>query len=105
MSKYGQFEKILYLFGDYEKEYKFHPKRRWKFDYYFPDKYVAIEVEGGIFNKKAHGSITGILRDIEKYNEAQILGIKVIRIPTHRLYKSETLDLITRAIKSPQMRA
>ena len=30
-------------------EYRFHPVRRWRFDYAFPDKRVYLEVDGGIF--------------------------------------------------------
>ena len=30
-------------------EYRFHPVRRWRFDYAFPDKKVYLEVDGGIF--------------------------------------------------------
>jgi len=64
-------------------EHKFHPKRKWRFDLACPEQRIAIEIEGGVFIKGAHGSITGILRDVEKYNEATSLGWRVIRaIPT-----------------------
>jgi hypothetical protein len=77
-----------------EPEYKFC-SRGWKFDWYWQDRpfcpAVALEIEGGIFGKGkpcstckrrpvgAHTSIANMLRDVEKYNEAAILGIKVIR--------------------------
>ena len=63
----------------YVREHKFHHKRRFKFDVAFVEEKVAVECEGGIFTRQAHGSITGILRDIEKYNLATINGWKVLR--------------------------
>jgi len=60
-------------------EYQFHNKRKFKFDYAFVDKKIAVEQEGGIFTKQAHGSITGILRDMEKYNLAVECGWRVLR--------------------------
>src|SRR5690606_39740371 len=30
------------------REYRFHPERRWRFDFAWPDLRVAAEVEGGI---------------------------------------------------------
>ena len=76
------------MLGTLHREYKFHPTRRWKFDYAFPDHNppIALEVEGGTWRRGggAHRG-TGFLRDIEKYNEAAILGWVVIRcVPEQR---------------------
>lgn len=62
-----------------ETEYLFHPVRRWRFDFAWPDALVYLEVEGGIYTEGAHGSISGALRDIEKYNAAAALGWTGIR--------------------------
>lgn len=73
-------------------EFKFHAKRKWQFDYAWPEQKIALEKEGGVFGKGkccplcgrrspgAHSSVTGISRDIDKYNEAQMLGWIVIRV-------------------------
>jgi len=64
-----------------EQEYKFHRDRDWRFDLAWPRIMIAIEGEGGIFQKKpSHSSISGILRDIEKYNAATMAGWTVLRI-------------------------
>jgi len=62
-------------------EYRFHPVRRWKFDFAVPEFMVAIEIEGGIFAKTrlGHSSGKGIKQDMEKYNAAQLMGWKVLR--------------------------
>ena len=44
-------------------EYKFHPTRRWRFDLAWPDKKVAVEVQGGIF--VAAALALGIIKEIK----------------------------------------
>jgi len=63
-------------------ELAFHPGRRWRFDFAWPDYRVALEVEGGIWRKGGKGAHSGgaaIERDIEKHNHATVLGWRVIR--------------------------
>lgn len=60
-------------------EHRFHAVRRWRFDFAWPYAMVYLEVEGGIYTEGAHGSISGALRDIEKYNAAAALGWTGIR--------------------------
>jgi len=31
------------------REYRFHPKRKWRFDFAWPDCQVAVEIEGGVW--------------------------------------------------------
>ena len=63
------------------KEFKFHPKRKWLFDFAVPELMIAIEIEGAIFAKArlGHSSGKGIKQDMEKYNMAQLMGWKVLR--------------------------
>ncbi len=60
-------------------EHRFHSIRRWRFDFAHLKHKVAIEIEGGIWTKGRHTRGKGYLKDCEKYNEAQILGWKVLR--------------------------
>jgi hypothetical protein len=94
------FEKIIeQQFGiECIPEYKFLKDRKFKFDYAIPVIMVAIEVEGGIYTGRAHGSITGILRDIEKYNLATCEGWRVIRILPKELLTVKTFDMIKKLI-------
>ncbi len=43
-----------------EREYKFHPTRKWLFDFAFIDVKLAIETDGGIWMKGGHSSGKGI---------------------------------------------
>lgn len=63
-----------------QSEFKFHPTRKWRFDYAWPDKKIALEIEGGIWTGGRHsrGGI-GFLKDMEKYNAAGKLGWRIFR--------------------------
>jgi len=80
-----------------ESEYKFLVDRRFRFDWCLPGIKVAIEYEG-IFNKgnNGHTGITGFLDDVEKYNEATVLGYRILRCTAHD-YKN-ILRLLDRII-------
>ena len=80
------------------KEYKFHPTRRWRFDYAIPEHKIALEVEGGVWTGGQHTSPKGFLNDIEKYNTATLMGWRVFRTTPDELYKLSTINLIKSAI-------
>lgn len=66
-----------------EKEYRFHPVRKWRLDYAWPDIRLAIEIEG-IFYKKGdgisrHQTGSGYVEDCIKYNAAIELGWTILR--------------------------
>jgi hypothetical protein len=92
-----------------ETEFKFDEKRKWRFDWLF-EKAVAVEYEGGVFSEgpSGHTSKSGVLRDIEKYNEATLAGYAVIRITPQSVmnglalrYVKRALNLRNRAIIAP----
>ena len=79
-------------------EFKFHPTRRWRFDWAFPDQRVALEVEGGAWTGGRHTRGKGFLADCEKYSEAAALGWRIIRVPPSELATLRTVDWLTRAL-------
>ncbi len=83
----------------FEREYRFHPSRKWRFDFAAPRLLIAVEIEGGIFGKKsAHNTGTGILRDMEKSNEAQRLGWRVFRFAAHDIKSGRAVKYIRQVI-------
>lgn len=83
-----------------ESEYKFHEGRKFKVDYCHLKSGVVVEIEGGVFMQKGgHSSVTGILRDIEKYNLLTLRGFKLIRLH-NRTIISENLQIIIDFIKA-----
>jgi len=76
----AEMEMMLKLAGyEYVKELKFHPKRKWRFDWAIPSLKIGLEYEGIMSEKSRHTTITGMSGDCEKYNAAQSLGWKVLR--------------------------
>ena len=66
-----------------EMEYKFHPTRKWRFDFCFPEIMFALEIEGGAFVQGRHTRGQGFLKDIDKYNEATMMGWRILRAGTN----------------------
>lgn len=58
-------------------EYRFHPTRHWRFDFAWPARGVAVEVDGGQW--KAGGGRHNTDADREKLNTAAALGWRVLR--------------------------
>lgn len=71
---------IKAAYPDATPEYRFHPQRRWRFDWYIPSIKVAVEIEGGAWIAGRHNRPIGYLKDMEKYNTATLMGIRVYRI-------------------------
>lgn len=72
--------RLLAVFGRKpEGEYRFHPERRWRFDFAYPDLKIAVEAEGGVFGHGRHTRGMGYVKDCEKYNQAVLLGWRVFR--------------------------
>lgn len=62
-----------------EAEYRFHPVRRWRFDFAWPSVKVAVECEGGTWTRGRHTRGSGYRGDCEKYNVATAAGWRVFR--------------------------
>lgn len=83
---------------DVTPEHKFHPSRRWRFDFaHIPTK-TAIELEGGIWSQGRHTRGSGFRSDCEKYNEATRLGWRVFRL-TGDMVNTEELNSIATFIR------
>lgn len=72
------------------REYVFHPTRRWRFDLAWPDRLIAVEIEGIVFPQRGdedrsklggrHVSPAGFRADCVKYGEAFARGWIVLRV-------------------------
>lgn len=80
------------------KEYRFTPKRKWRFDYAIPQYKIALEVEGGIWTKGRHTRPKGFIGDIEKYNTATLMGWKLLRTTPQDLTSQKTIKMLKCAI-------
>lgn len=82
------------------RELVFAPPRRWRFDFAWPDRMLAVEVEGGTFVQGRHSRGKGIEGDAEKYNAATLLGWRVLRFTTDMIHDGRAWATIERALKS-----
>lgn len=80
------------------REFRFHPTRRWRYDFAFVENKVAVEVDGGVWVQGRHTRPSGFIEDMHKLNEAAILGWTVIRVTGEMIRKGEALKLIERAL-------
>lgn len=81
-----------------EREYRFHPIRKWRFDFAIPDKRLGIEIEGGSWISGRHNRGSGFEADCVKYSEAAILGWRIIRATTGQVERGEALIWIKQAL-------
>lgn len=72
--------KLKKLVAGLETQYRFHPVRRWKMDFAWPELLLAVEIQGGTYSRKrsGHTTGTGTQRDYEKNNAAVLLGWQVL---------------------------
>lgn len=79
-------------------EHKFHPTRKWRFDLAWPVALVAMEVQGGLWNRGRHTQGAALVREYEKLSEAACYGWRVLLVQPQDLLKQSTAELIIRAL-------
>lgn len=82
------------------KEFKFHPVRKWRFDFAIPEYKIAIEIDGGVWTYGRHNRSSGYVADMEKFNAAASLGWVVLKFTPEEQYKSSTFKLISQTIET-----
>jgi very-short-patch-repair endonuclease len=85
----------------HEREFRFHPERRWRFDFAFPLQKVALEVEGGLYIRGRHNRGAGYEADLEKYAEALCLGWRVLRVSPKHVQSGAALSWAEKVIRCP----
>ena len=83
---------------DPEREFRFRATRKWKFDFCWPDQWLAVEVEGGTFSGGRHVRGKGFELDCEKYNAATVGGWRVLRYTSRMIESGQALQQIEAAL-------
>ena len=81
-----------------QREYRFHPLRRWRADLAFPEFMLLVEVEGGVWINGRHTSGAGYSKDIEKYNATQMMGYRLLRFTPAMVMSGEAIASIQKVI-------
>jgi hypothetical protein len=88
-------------FSPLEREYQFHPQRKWRFDWavWSNGHRIAIEYEGGVFIGGGHtrGLIYG--QNCEKYNTAALMGWTVLRFTAPMIRAGMHETMIAKALE------
>ena len=78
------------------REVRFHPQRRWRFDFAIEGSKLAVEIDGGQW-ATGGGRHAGDA-DREKMAEAAILGYRIIRASPAQVRSGLALEWIRRAL-------
>lgn len=80
------------------REFKFHHKRRWRFDFAIPELKIAIEKEGGLWVGGRHNRAAGFIADMEKYNTAASMGWIVLRATPQNINSDDFMQIVDDAV-------
>ena len=83
-----------------EFEYMFAKKigRLWRFDIAYPDRKIAVELEGGVWTRGRHTRGKGFINDCDKYNAATLMGWRVFRFTRDHVDSGTALKTLEDAL-------
>ena len=84
-----------------QREYRFHPTRKWRLDFAWPAVMLAVEVEGGIYRGGGHTHVKDLKRDMEKSNALTLLGWRLLRFHGDQVRSGEAVAVIRQALTAP----
>ncbi len=82
-----------------EREYRWHPTRKFRADFAWPKFMIIVEIEGGVWSRGRHTRGSGFIKDCLKYNEAAILGWTVIRLAGAMITDGVGLDYLEQMLE------
>lgn len=80
---------------------RFAPPRRWRFDFAWPDRMLALEVHGGGWVFGRHNRPIGQAKDCEKQNAAVLNGWKPLAVTGDMVNDGRALDVLRLALDRP----
>ena len=83
---------------EFEQEFRFDPKRKWRADFHLVGKKILVEVEGAIWSGGRHTRGKGYIGDMEKYNAATMMGFQVIRFSTDQVKSGHAIQQIEKMV-------
>lgn len=82
------------------REHKFHDKRKFRFDFAWIDKKLAVEIEGGVWIGGRHTRGVGYVSDMLKYNLGACDGWHILRFTPQQIKKEETYLMIKKCLSN-----
>jgi len=84
-----------------EREYMFAKKameRNWRLDFAWPEHMLAVELQGGIWNRGRHSRGAGYIADCEKANAAVLLGWRLLRFTRESVEDGSGAEMVAEMI-------
>ena len=81
-----------------ERQYRFDPRRRFRFDMAWPALKVAVEVQGGIWSGGRHARGSGIAAECHKFSLAAALGWRCLPVTREMIEDGTAVTLIHQAL-------
>jgi very-short-patch-repair endonuclease len=83
---------------DPEPEYEFHPARKWRWDICFPERMVAVEIDGGLYVQGRHSRGAEREKDMEKHAEGICLGWRLLVVSPRMVNDGRLLAWLERLL-------
>jgi len=81
----------------FQEEFRFHPKRRWCFDFLVGK--FGVEIVGGLWLKRGgHSQGQAQLDDMEKFNHALLMGYGVLQFSPAQVKSGEAVEFIEKVL-------
>ncbi len=81
------------------REYRFAPPRKWRVDFAYPERSIAIEIEGGIHTQGRHVRGSGFEKDCEKYNALAEKKWRLFRYTPQMVKDGRAIDQICEVLE------
>lgn len=80
-----------------QREFRFHPKRRWRLDLAWPERLLFVECDGGEFvrGSRRHGGAN----DCEKANAAVLAGWTPLRFTGSQIQSGAAIAVLEQVFK------
>jgi very-short-patch-repair endonuclease len=81
-----------------EREYLFHPLRKWRLDFAWPDLKLAVEIESSVHRIKSR-----FASDLDKYNALQRARWMLLRYTARMVASGQAINEVLEVLKSVQL--
>lgn len=80
------------------REHRFHPVRKWRFDFAWLEQRIAAECEGAIYVNGRHTRGAGFEADCEKYNAATLAGWRIFKFTPRMVKTGAAIEALQEAL-------
>lgn len=81
------------------REYRFHPVRKFRFDFCWPNRMLAVEIDGATYSYGRHNRGKGYENDCFKMALALSMGWSVYRFTTGMVADGTAISFIEKHLK------